>query len=799
MNMSIQIGDIERQSWCINGGLWSLRECLIGLNGAKWLSKIKNTREHPLFFVDQLLISNRYCISWQAYRSLFHESAKGRPAKWFKSIQSHVVDQDLGTRTLPVSPFNLYELLPEPSLNRATRPLGVLQTFSMDSKTSHFYLGKVVDWTNRTRAKVRLLRQSTDHESTSAGQTSWTYTDQYALVPISQFKIIPGPIHHHEAYFRVDRTWCQLIKELNSMCEQGSQPPSEIPDHIVSIPVDNNNDFLQDNQEEEFKWINRWIADEHVRQQLISSIKSHKSAAEPEIIAYTDGSLTRSRIRNTMGNDDSDDVHIDMGAACFYPSTNTSIATSLDSWPSSTRTELLAILLAVLGTPANSTLHIYSDSQAAICTVEHIINGQLSARKLLKSPNNLLLIKIMTIIREQHINVRLIKVKAHTGIVNNDVADRLAKQAISEGTHQFSNRFISLDGIFNYFLAYEHLPIEYNTRKFVKLIFSAYNTEEWAQLHAFRDRISARDTFWKASWIVFNNLRGFNCNSMKKQIMWTFTAKLFTRSLPLGITLKKRHKSKYDNFVCPSCSSDEEETWDHFVNCSGYATQWNTAFRDIKAAISKFISKNTNLTEIQRHRVTDIIVGTNVMSTKFAYFKSFAMEAKFPSLVYTQLMATTLLTQSQALSISGKALYETIQAFRTHVWIYRCENTAEWERQHNITATDKKSPSNTVAANPRHGRCNRIRLDHQDDESARSRDSDTTVYVLDDFYPTDSNTDTATSRHVTPITRQERCRIAASRCIHTMRKFVSYKAWSSYAYPVIAMYSKVVRLLEDDT
>ena len=88
------------------------------------------------------------------------------------------------------------------------------------------------------------------------------------------------------------------------------------------------------------------------------------------------------------------------------------------------------------------------------------------------------------------------------------------------------------------------------------------------------------------------------------------------------------------------------------------------------------------------------------------------------------MLATTLLTQSQALSISGKALYETIQAVRTHVWIYRCENTAEWERQHNITATDKKSPSNTVAANPRHGRCNRIRPDHRDDESARSRDSD---------------------------------------------------------------------------
>jgi len=645
-----------------------------------------------------------------------------------------------------------------------------------------------------------LLCQSTDHEPASENHESWTYTDHYALVPILQFKIIPGPIHHQAAYFRIDRTWCQLIRALNSICDHDTQNPLELPSHIVSIPIDNNQDSSQDNQEEEYKWINRWIADEHVRQQLISSIKAHKSAAEPEIIAYTDGSLTRSRIRNTMGNDDSDDVHIDMGAACFYPSIHTSIATSLESWPSSTRTELLAMLLAVLGTPADSTLHIYSDSQAAIYAVENITNGHLlSARKLLNSPNNLLLSKIITIIREQRINVRLTKVKAHTGIENNEVADRLAKQAISEGRHRFSNRFISLDGIFNYFLAYEHLPIEYNTRKFVKLIFSAYNTEEWAQLHAFRDRISARDTFWKTSWIMFNNLRGFKCNSLKKQIMWTFAAKIFTRSLPLGITLKIRHKSTYDSFVCPSCYNNEEETWDHFVDCSGYTTPWKTAFRDIKAAISKFVSKNTSLTEIQRHRLLDTIIGTNATSTKFAYFKSFAMEAKFPSLIYTQLMATNLITQSQALSISGEALYETIQALRTHVWKFRCENTAEWERLHNITVTDKKSPSNTVAANPPHGRSNRIRPDHRDDESARSRDSDTTVYVLDDFYPTDSNTDTATSRHVTPITRRERCRIAVSRCIHTIRKFVSYKAWSSYAYPVTATLSKVARLFEDDS
>jgi ribonuclease HI len=163
-----------------------------------------------------------------------------------------------------------------------------------------------------------------------------------------------------------------------------------------------------------------------------------------------------------MGDDESDNILTDMGAACFYPDTNISISTRLDLWPSSTRAELVAILLALLGVPADTTLHIHSDSQAAIWTIEKMSEGLLSVRKLLKSVNNLLLIKIMTVIREKHINVKFMKVKAHMGIAENEIADCLAKQAISEGIHQFNNNFISLDGIFNYFLAYEQHPIERN-------------------------------------------------------------------------------------------------------------------------------------------------------------------------------------------------------------------------------------------------------------------------------------------------------------------------------------------------
>ena len=58
--------------------------------------------------------------------------------------------------------------------------------------------------------------------------------------------------------------------------------------------------------------------------------------------------------------------------------------------------------------------------------------------------NSLLLLKISTLIREKTITLTLKKVKAHTGIVGNEIADNAAKQAISKGRTHFNNSNTSL-------------------------------------------------------------------------------------------------------------------------------------------------------------------------------------------------------------------------------------------------------------------------------------------------------------------------------------------------------------------
>ena len=131
------------------------------------------------------------------------------------------------------------------------------------------------------------------------------------------------------------------------------------------------------------------------------------------------------------------------------------IATNLHSWPSSTGAELVVILLALLVTLHNNSITIFTDSQAAITAIENMSTPkQISPREILKSTNNLVLLKIKTLIQYKQLSLILIKVKAHLGIDGNEKADAAAK-----GSY-FNNTVNNLDSFCSYFLMFAEIPIE---------------------------------------------------------------------------------------------------------------------------------------------------------------------------------------------------------------------------------------------------------------------------------------------------------------------------------------------------
>ena len=90
---------------------------------------------------------------------------------------------------------------------------------------------------------------------------------------------------------------------------------------------------------------------------------------------YTDGSLIN------LGKDD-----VSMGLACIQTSPNAldfTITAGIDKWPSSSRTELVTVIIMIIICPKNSDVHIFTDSQITIDSF-HTIKDSTTPRKIFK-------------------------------------------------------------------------------------------------------------------------------------------------------------------------------------------------------------------------------------------------------------------------------------------------------------------------------------------------------------------------------------------------------------------------------
>jgi ribonuclease HI len=96
------------------------------------------------------------------------------------------------------------------------------------------------------------------------------------------------------------------------------------------------------------------------------------------------------------------------------------------NFPSSTRAEITAILTLIAVIPNNSTITIFTDSQAALQAINNSFHIS-PIQGLYKYKNWPLLDKIIEICHNHKIQLILEKVAAHTGIQGNEIADQLAR------------------------------------------------------------------------------------------------------------------------------------------------------------------------------------------------------------------------------------------------------------------------------------------------------------------------------------------------------------------------------------
>ncbi|PKY57069.1 hypothetical protein RhiirA4_477880, partial [Rhizophagus irregularis] len=437
-------------------------------------------------------------------------------------------------------------------------------------------------------------------------------------------------------------------------------------------------------------WINRWIEQDTLKQELTNIRHQLKSLKNIEY--YTDGSLANRIISNNNLSHITDNTTVDLGAA-FYTNNELgefSVYSCLSLWPSSTRAEIVAIFLALLTAPENSNVTIYTDSLGAINSINSAFNS--TTRTWLKKTNNLIIIKIIMLIREAAINLKLVKIKGHSGITGNDIADKLAKKGQC-GNNLFRNNVDFINNILSYFPVFIDNPIEVNIRRFILKILATGEATEWSLLKNNQELCygNVNQIDWKVTWLIFHYCKGFHCISMRLNYLWTFIAKLFHKILPLGSILAIRKPRLYKEMKC-IMKCNKKENWNHLFECQAYEVAWEKIL-EITTKESIIICLKQKQIRGQGEdfirKVLQNILGVTAKSEKFQKFQQLALEVKVETFLTTKLQKDFKISLTEAQTLMANILIRFILAFKELIWKPRCEQVILWEKRRGISRTDK--------------------------------------------------------------------------------------------------------------
>src|SRR6266498_4355493 len=96
-----------------------------------------------------------------------------------------------------------------------------------------------------------------------------------------------------------------------------------------------------------------------------------------------------------------------------------------------------------------------------------------------------------------------------------------------------------------------------------------------------------------------------------------------------------------------------------------------------------------------------MLSGDSHNSQQFINLINYSLEAKFSFETFEQIKKTLNCSAGSAHKISTQILICMIQSFRKHIWNERCNKTAQWEKEHNISQKLKTTPAQRHPNRPR--------------------------------------------------------------------------------------------------
>ncbi|RHZ79407.1 hypothetical protein Glove_146g13 [Diversispora epigaea] len=299
---------------------------------------------------------------------------------------------------------------------------------------------------------------------------------------------------------------------------------------------------------------------------------------------FTDRSLNKGRKKKATNNPNNSlqTGRMGVGVVLYYTALNQetyskTIGTRVTGTPSSTRAELWAILLALKVLPFDATATIFSDSQASIQAIKNFKNKRKAIRwKKYKNPY--IFQVIIQLIERKKLKVNFVKIKAYSGTLGNDIADKLAKGGATQ-YEELQINYNLLDRKINY--KWDRTVIDLPMKQILKTHSAVHRQMEWACLNR------TKDTDWKLS---FQLIHGTNLTNLitsdEDHRNRKFGIKLLNNELLTKSLLNERCPDLYTNDTCISCNKCKEDSLHVFI-CNNFVNTLQKLFinRIIRAVI----------------------------------------------------------------------------------------------------------------------------------------------------------------------------------------------------------------------
>ena len=403
-----------------------------------------------------------------------------------------------------------------------------------------------------------------------------------------------------------------------------------------------------------------------------------KNCQLDQVHIYTDGSLKEDHTGNKR-----------LGYALVQIGTTEEnsykIKGRITNWASSTRAELMAILEALLISPERGVANIYTDSAASIQAIKRI--KECKARDWLKKNNTAILKAIRQTIETKDIKVIMHKIKAHSGIRENELADLEAKKGSDEPIATQVQLTQTRGAPFN--ILWRNIEIENPIRKFIKKINNCRFKSEWVLLGGEKDKVHG-DRMSRMCWKFFRRLvnesRKKQGNSIEENNRWIFMIKCINRLLP---TLEKRHLFRpdlYKDSLCIRCKS-KEESFEHLLECKADEESWINLEKEIIEKLEDLFKSN-NIYSEQKNIILRTLFPeeTEELRTR----RQETLRGFIPKNLLEAFSAIGI-TRKKTKLILETYVREWLQSFKVKIWRTRCNAVIKWENKIGITRKEKRN------------------------------------------------------------------------------------------------------------